>query len=142
MSLDDLLFIEAELVAATTPLRVDLSDIEPVTIDGSDTDLRRMLRNLVDNASRHADSRIALALRHVGTDAVLIVADDGHGIDPDDRQRVFERFARLDESRSRDDGGTGLGLSIVAQIAAAHGGQVAVVDHELGGAAFEVRLSS
>ena len=141
VSLDELLFSEAELISATTSLRVDLGSIEPVTIDGSAIDLRRLVRNLVDNASRHAESRITLAVRQTETEAVMVVADDGPGIATQDRQRVFERFTRLDEARARDDGGTGLGLSIVAQIAAAHGGDVAVVDHDLGGAAFRVRLS-
>ncbi len=142
VSLDELLFAEAELVSATTSLRVDLSGIEPVTVVGSRTDLGRLVRNVVDNAVRHGDERIALSLS--GEDAhavVLTVADDGPGIPLEHRERVFERFTRLDESRARNDGGTGLGLSIVSQIAIAHGGDVRIDESDtLGGAAVEVRL--
>ncbi len=73
--------------------------------------------------------------------ATLIVADDGHGIDPADQARVFDRFVRLDESRSRDRGGAGLGLAIVRELVAAHGGSVTVgTSAELGGAEFTIRL--
>ena len=140
VALDELLFAEAELIAATTSFRVDLSAVEPVTVSGSKTDLSRLVRNLVDNATRHAAQRISLSLYEADTHSVLVVADDGPGIAPADRERVFERFTRLDEARARDDGGTGLGLSIVAQIAAAHGGSVEVRDTELGGASLIVTL--
>lgn len=71
---------------------------------------------------------------------VLTVEDDGTGIDETSRTRIFERFVRLDDARARDDGGSGLGLSIVAEIVAAHGGEVVVGDSDLGGARFEVRF--
>ena len=66
--------------------------------------------------------------------------DDGHGVPPGERDRVFERFVRLDESRARASGGTGLGLAIVRESVQAHGGSVRIVDSSLGGARFEVRL--
>ena len=144
VSLDELLFSEAELVSATTSLRVDLSNIEPVTVSGSPTDLSRLIRNLVDNAVRFAQQRMALSLStNEAGNVVLVVADDGPGVPPHDRERVFDRFTRLDESRARNNGGTGLGLSIVAQIATAHGGSVSMSESEvLGGALVEVRLPS
>ena len=71
---------------------------------------------------------------------MLDVADDGPGVPPDQRARVFERFVRLDDARARADGGAGLGLAIVAEVVAAHGGTVDVVDSPLGGALFRVRL--
>ncbi len=140
--LDELLFSEAELVSATTSLRVDLSNIEPVTVSGSPTDLSRLIRNLVDNAVRFAHQRMALSLStNEAGNVVLVVADDGPGVPPHDRERVFDRFTRLDESRARNNGGTGLGLSIVAQIATAHGGSVSMSESEvLGGALVEVHL--
>ena len=85
-----------------------------------------MVRNLVDNAARHADGAIALALRETGDHVELSVEDDGLGIAEDQRERVFERFVRLDEARARDAGGSGLGLAIVKEIVAAHGGTVTV----------------
>ncbi|WP_277501343.1 ATP-binding protein [Nocardioides sp. ChNu-99] len=70
----------------------------------------------------------------------LVVDDDGSGVPPADRDRVFERFVRLDEARARDDGGSGLGLAIVREVARAHGGDAAVVTSPLGGARFVVTL--
>lgn len=72
--------------------------------------------------------------------AIVRVDDDGAGVPEADRQRIFERFVRLDEARARDDGGSGLGLAIVAQIARAHGGTVRVEDSPLGGARFTIEL--
>jgi signal transduction histidine kinase len=70
----------------------------------------------------------------------LTVDDDGRGIPEADRERVFERFVRLDDARARDDGGSGLGLAIVAELIAAHGGVVAITSSPLGGARVEVTL--
>ena len=138
VQLDELIFAEAELISETTQLRVDLSTIEPAAIAGSTADLRRLLRNLVDNASRHADQRIALSLQTTPQGVRLSVADDGDGVVEQDREKIFERFTRLDEARARDDGGTGLGLSIVAQVARAHDASIEVSDGDLGGATFTV----
>jgi signal transduction histidine kinase len=69
---------------------------------------------------------------------VLSIDDDGEGVPPSERERVFERFVRLEEARGRDSGGAGLGLAIVAEIAAAHEARIAVADSPLGGARFEV----
>ncbi len=140
VALDELLFAEAELVGSTTGLRADLSAVEPVTVSGSASDLERLVRNLVDNAARHAVHRIGFELRTDGEVAILSVSDDGPGIAEHDRERVFERFTRLDEARARDDGGTGLGLSIVAQIATAHRGHVHLGESADGGARFDVSL--
>jgi signal transduction histidine kinase len=141
VQLDELLFSEAELVSATADVRVAIGRVEPAAVIGSIGDLSRMVRNLVDNAVRHATTRIELSLTTSDGVVVLGVEDDGPGVPITDRQRVFERFTRLDEARARDDGGTGLGLSIVAQVATAHGATVAVGESELGGALFEVTFS-
>ena len=90
--------------------------------------LLRALRNALDNAERHAQSAITLSLFVLGDDAVLEIVNDGTTIAPEDRDRVFQPFVRLDESRSADSGGTGLGLAIVADILSAHGGRAAFVD--------------
>jgi signal transduction histidine kinase len=140
VDLDDLVFAEAARLRGDAAVTIDTSAVSPVRVDGDWAGLGRMLRNLVDNAARHAGGRVALALAERDSQAVIYVDDDGPGIAPADRHRVFDRFVRLDESRSRAVGGNGLGLAIVAQIAAAHGGDVAVGDSPLGGARFSVRL--
>ncbi|WP_182887018.1 ATP-binding protein [Microbispora sp. H10885] len=103
----------------------------PVVL-GDELDLRRVLTNLVDNALRHAASAVRLGVRTGGAAgagvAELTVADDGPGIPPEDRERVFDRFTRLDDARSRDDGGAGLGLAIVRTTVEAHGGTVHLED--------------
>lgn len=102
--------------------------------------LARVVRNLVDNACRHAESRVEVSVQTIGDDVELVVADDGPGIAPEDRERVFERFTRLDEGRARDAGGMGLGLAVVKSTVERHGGSVAITDHEPHGARFVVRL--
>ena len=140
VALDELLFREAELVAATGRVAVDIGGVEPAVISGAAADLGRLVRNLVDNAVRHAAARIALALE-VETGAVtVVVGDDGPGVAEADRDRIFERFTRLDPARARTDGGAGLGLSIVAGIAEEHGATVSVGRSPLGGAEFRVRF--
>lgn len=138
VQLDELLFAEAELISGTSTIRVALGEVEPVSVVGSAADLARLVRNLVDNAVRHANERVELSLVSDSHGVRLAVSDDGPGVPSADRERVFERFTRLDEARSRDDGGTGLGLSIVQQIATAHGAAVSVEDAPLGGAQFSV----
>ena len=99
-----------------------------------------MLQNLGDNAARHAAGHLALSVAERDGQVVLAVDDDGTGIPKADRERVFERFVRLDDARARDDGGSGLGLAIVAELVAAHGGTVAVASSPLGGARVRVAL--
>ncbi len=93
-------------------------------VEGDPHQLSRLVRNLVDNATRHARSTIGLRLYAEDGQAVIEVADDGAGVPPEEADRIFERFVRLDESRERATGGTGLGLSIVREIARRHGGDV------------------
>ena len=100
--------------------------------------LRRVVRNLGENAARHAASRIDIALADRGDDVVLTVDDDGPGIPESERDRVLQRFVRLDEARSRDDGGSGLGLAIVDEVVRAHGGSISISRSPLGGARIEV----
>ncbi len=113
---------------------------EPVRVVGDRGQLVRVLRNLVDNAHRHAGSQVVVTLGRDGDQAALDVADDGPGVPADDRSRIFERFVRLDGARARADGGSGLGLAIVAEVVAAHDGKVWVEENPGGGALFRVRL--
>ena len=140
VDLDDLVLEEARRLRAEGSLRVDTNDVSAGQVVGDRSQLRRMLRNLVDNAARHAKARVALALSETDGEVTLDVDDDGAGIPEGERSRVFERFVRLDDARARDDGGSGLGLAIVAEIAEAHDGRVRVDDAPIGGARLEVRL--
>ncbi|WP_416968576.1 sensor histidine kinase [Streptomyces sp. 4F14] len=107
-----------------------------VEVTGSRGQLARVLANLLDNAARHTRTTIEVTVRRDGDDAVLTVADDGPGVPDADRERIFERFVRLDDARSRDDGGAGLGLAIARDIAVRHGGTLGVLE----GSVFELRL--
>ncbi|MFE3265346.1 ATP-binding protein [Streptomyces sp. NPDC059215] len=107
---------------------------------GSRGQLARLLGNLLDNARRHARSRVAVTVRTDGPWAVLEVADDGAGVPAAERERIFERFVRLDEARSRDDGGAGLGLAIARDVARRHGGTLTAGEAAEGGALFTLRL--
>jgi len=140
VDLDDLVFDEARRLRDGTGLRVDTTAVSAGRVDGDAAGLRRLLRNLGDNAARHAAGRLAFSLAERDGLVLLEVDDDGPGIPLADRARVFERFVRLDDARARDDGGSGLGLAIVAELAAAHGGTVAAAASPLGGTRVEVRL--
>ena len=90
--------------------------------------VERALRNLTENAVRHAYSRVELAVSIDAATVVVDVIDDGPGVPAHDRERIFDRFVRLDESRARDSGGTGLGLPIARRIAVAHRGDLVLLD--------------
>ncbi|WP_327593528.1 HAMP domain-containing sensor histidine kinase [Streptomyces chartreusis] len=109
-------------------------------VAGSRGQVGRVLTNLLDNARRHARSAVTLTVRREGEWVVAAVADDGDGVAEADRERIFERFVRLDEARSRDDGGAGLGLAIARDVAVRHGGTLTVGRAPAGGALFELRL--
>ncbi|GII93780.1 sensor histidine kinase [Sinosporangium siamense] len=99
-----------------------------LTTTGDALDLGRVLTNLVDNAVRHAATGVELHARADGSDIVVTVTDDGPGVPEADRERVFDRFTRLDSARSRDSGGAGLGLAIVRETVRAHGGSAHLED--------------
>lgn len=140
VDLDDLVRSEAGMVMSLSSAPVHTEAVEPVRITADPDRVRQLLRNLLDNSVRHAARGVWVATRRDGDDAVVLVSNDGEPIPVAERERVFERFVRLDDARSRDDGGTGLGLPVVQAIATAHGGRVRVVDPLHDGATFEVRL--
>jgi signal transduction histidine kinase len=144
VDLDDIVFAEARRLRNSTTLAVDSGGVSAAQLRGDAGLLAQLVRNLVDNAARHATTTVALAVWADDADGAvaLVVEDDGAGVPEADRERVFERFVRLDEARARDGGGSGLGLAIVREIAAAHGGTVAVDQGAGGGARFVVRLST
>jgi len=119
---------------------VDTARVSAGRVHGRREQLTRVVRNLLDNAARHAQSTVAVELVTDDGTVVLTVDDDGPGIPVDDRERVFDRFTRLDDGRARDAGGLGLGLSMVKAITDQHGGTVAIDDAPLGGARLRVRL--
>ena len=141
VDLDDIVGSEVVRLRKVTSLQVEATT-EPVRVLGDQHQLSRLVRNLVDNAVAHATSTVGLALSRDDGEAVIEVCDDGPGIAGDDRERVFERFVRLDESRTRDTGGAGVGLSIVREIARRHGGDVIATTGRgrTPGARFVVRL--
>ncbi|WP_026402878.1 sensor histidine kinase [Actinomadura rifamycini] len=121
----------AELAAAELRRRTSAhevaTDLAPgVAVSAVRVQLVRLLGNLLDNAERYADTRVTVEVGRADGWALLTVADDGPGIPPSDRERVFERFTRLDTARSRGAGGTGLGLAIAREIAHAHRGTLTV----------------
>jgi signal transduction histidine kinase len=136
-----------DLAAIVTTITDDLADMDvDATYEGPDhaiftgqpLGLKRMLTNLVDNAVKYGE-RARVRLDDQGTQIVITVEDDGPGIPPDQRERVFAPFARLEGSRSRETGGIGLGLAVARSIARAHGGDVQIADCEKG-ARFVVTL--
>ncbi len=139
IDLDDLVDLEVRRLRTTSRLQVD-GHVEPVRVRADLARVAQPLRNLVDNAERHAESRVALTVSTRGGDAVIWIDNDGPEVDPADRERVFERFVRLDVSRSRDDGGSGLGLAIARAAIASQGGRVQVVDHPAAWCRFEIVL--
>jgi signal transduction histidine kinase len=114
-------------------------DDDALTVELGEGELDRILTNLVGNAVRYA-SRVDLSARAEGGRVIVTVADDGPGIPKADRDRVFERFTRLDESRDRESGGAGLGLAIVRELVTARGGEIRLSDAAGGGLRVEVEL--
>jgi signal transduction histidine kinase len=135
----------SELVSAEVdrPYRHKVTlDLDPhVVVAGNRLQLCRLLTNLLTNADRHAVSKVWVEVRREGNEAVLEVRDNGLGIPPGERERVFQRFTRLDSARSRDAGGIGLGLPIARDIASAHCGKLYAADSTNGcGARLILRL--
>jgi signal transduction histidine kinase len=112
----------------------------PVALEGDHAALLRVLVNLLDNAVRHARSRVELGVRADGAEVLFEVLDDGPGIAPDDLPQLFEPLFRADRTRNSATGGAGLGLAIVQRLTAAHGGRVEAENRAAGGARFVVHL--
>jgi signal transduction histidine kinase len=140
IDLDDVMLAEATRLRGSTALQVDTVGVSAVRMRGDRAHLERMLRNVTDNAARYANARAAVSLAQVDGRVVIHVDDDGPGIPEAERERVFERFVRLDDARGRATGGTGLGLAIAHEIAVAHGGSMTSTRSPLGGLRIEVRL--
>ncbi len=140
VDLDDLVREDVATARIAFPAVTFETDLEPARLLGDQDRLRRVVANLIENAADHCQSRVAVSLRSLDGSLRLIIDDDGPGIPGPERERVFERFARLDESRARSTGGSGLGLALVAEIVGDHGGTVTIGEAPLGGARLEVTL--
>ncbi|MFF1912273.1 sensor histidine kinase [Streptomyces sp. NPDC058239] len=124
------------------PVAVSVPESGAFEVAGSRGQLARVIGNLLDNAERHAERTVVVSLRAQRGGVVVAVTDDGTGVPPDERERIFERFVRLDDARTRDEGGAGLGLAIARDVAARHGGRLTVDGAPEGGARFELWLPS
>jgi signal transduction histidine kinase len=145
VDLDDLALRERDRLATQHPQLSVRAQIAPARVHGDAHHLAQAVRNLVDNAARHASTRVTLAVWSDAGGGHLVVADDGPGVAPADVHRILDRFVRLDDARTRADGGSGLGLAITREIVTAHGGEITVTDHATGvdhggGAVFHIRL--
>jgi signal transduction histidine kinase len=128
VDLDDIVLQEIESARTYARVPIDASGVSAARVAGHPDHLRRVVANLLDNAQRHACTMVRARVGVEGDHAVVTVTDDGAGIDPADRERVFERFTRLDDARTRTDGGSGLGRAHVREILHEHGGQVEIGD--------------
>lgn len=139
VDLDELVLDRIEAIRARGKVDVRLTPFSAARLPGRADELRRVVDCLLDNAERHAVQTVTIGLSTEDGHVDLVVSDDGSGIPFVERERVFERFHRLDEARDRDSGGAGLGLAIVRETVTAHGGRAWVADTP-GGAEVHVRL--
>jgi signal transduction histidine kinase len=144
VDLDEVVIGEVHRLGALGTVAVHLARLDAVRTTGSSRDFARMLRNIGDNAARHARSEVSITLKAEGDGAVITIANDGPPVPVQDRLRIFDRFTRLDDARSRrtGDGGSGLGLAIAQEIAVAHGGHISVsaLPERESGAVFVITL--
>jgi signal transduction histidine kinase len=138
VDLDDLVLAEAARLRPT--LDVDTSGVTAGRVLGDPGGLRRVLRNIADNAARHASCAVAFGITVRDGAVVVTTDDDGPGIPEEARERVLDRFVRLADARARDEGGSGLGLAIVSELVAAHSGGVRIAKAPLGGARVVITL--
>jgi signal transduction histidine kinase len=140
VDLDDLVLDHARRLRHDDGPRIDVSGVSAGQVVGDPVLLGQVVRNLLSNALRHGRNEVSVSLQEYDDQVVLTVDDDGNGIPEADRQRVFERFVRLDEARARDGGGSGLGLAIVHKVVDELGGSVRVQESANGGARFVVEM--
>ena len=139
VDLDDIVLDETSRLRGHCRARLDTARVSAAPVRGSGEELRRMTRNLLDNAARHAHEAVRVELGTTGDQVVLAIEDDGPGVATEQRERIFERFVRVEGARSRAHGGAGLGLAIVRAVAERHQGTAALEPSERG-ARLVVRL--
>jgi two-component system phosphate regulon sensor histidine kinase PhoR len=124
-------------------IEIDMSGLKKAVIQGDQSRLKQIVVNLLDNAIRFTPRGGTVSLRTASDDAgsILEVSDTGIGIPQSAIAQVFDRFFRVDEARSREDGGAGLGLSIVKSICSAHGAEIDVISQLNAGSCFRVKFA-
>jgi signal transduction histidine kinase len=122
-------------------ISIDIAVAPGTTTTGNPEELSRMFRNLVDNAARYARRRVLITAVRAADDLAIDISDDGRGIPVAERERVFDRFVRLDPSRGRGSGSAGLGLAIARDIATAHGATITLAEAEGGGTRAVITLA-
>jgi signal transduction histidine kinase len=137
VDLDDVLNEEIRRLRSTSTRRIEVS-LEPVRVIGDPRRLGQVVRNVLDNADRHAVSRISIRVQSTNDGALITIDNDGPPVPDPHREGIFERFVRLDQSRTRESGGSGLGLAIAAGIMTAHHGWIRTGDTPDGGCRFEL----
>ena len=140
--LDDIVLQEVQRQRIDTEVRIDTSAVSAAHLAADPGQLTRVVRNLLANAVRHADEAVTVALGEDDDTIRLAITDDGPGVAPEARARIFERFGRADDARTRAEGGAGLGLAIVRDIVDRHHGTVRYDDGWETGARFIVELPS
>jgi signal transduction histidine kinase len=140
VDLDEVALRVVDLVPPPEGVEIDVSAVSGGQVQGDGEDLERMVTNLLSNAVRHAATCVRVTVEEYDGFVTLVVSDDGPGIPFEDRERIYERFTRLDDARSRDSGGAGLGLPIVRTVVDAHGGTIVTRAARSGGAEFVVTL--
>ncbi len=144
----DLADVVVEIVEQFRPMAeskgviLELLDVRAAPVEGDRSELRRVLRNLLDNALKYTDrgGRVTVSVERNGASVSLTVCDTGAGIPASERERIFERFYRADPSRDRRTGGAGLGLAIVARIVDRNRGRVSVESDPGKGSSFKIDL--
>ncbi|MBM9503129.1 sensor histidine kinase [Actinacidiphila acididurans] len=132
---------DVRATSATARVSVELDRRDDCMVLGDHDSLGRMVRNVLDNATRHARHRVLVSVMDLPPGQVGVeITDDGPGIPAQERDRVFDRFVRLDASRELTSGSSGLGLAIAKEIATAHGGRIAIADSPGGGASVRITL--
>ncbi len=126
VDLDDLVLHEAERVRELGRVSVDVGRVSGGQVWGDPDQLRRALRNVIDNAERHADGEVSISVQETDVMIEVMIDDDGAGVPVAHAERIFERFNRVDDARTRDGASTGLGLAITREIVEAHGGTISV----------------
>lgn len=139
LDLDDIVLEEAARLRPQSRVKIDTSGVSAAPVNGRSDELRRLVRNLLENAVRHAQGRVVVRAGCVSGEALVEVLDDGPGVPDAERDRIFDRFHRADQSRSRDTGGTGLGLAIARTVAQRHRGSLDLGESPRG-ARFVLRL--